>query len=76
VLRRELLTKLAADENWADAWCFDDVSNLYMPFDLLPPDKGSTYKLQLGSGAQTQFYNVEIAFANRVDLTQLQRWVR
>ena len=73
---REVLSKLASDENWGDSWCFDDVSNLYMPVDILPPDKKTTYKLTLGSGPQAQFYNVEIGFASKVDLSELQRWVR
>jgi hypothetical protein len=68
---------LAAKEMWGDAWCFDDICNLYMPIDILPPER-TAFRVELKEPGrrQTQVYSIEIAYANRVDLSELLRWVR
>jgi len=72
------MDNLAANEAWGEGWCFDEICNLYMPVDILPPERRTAFRVEFSEPGrrQTQIYSIEIAYANRVDLSELLRWVR
>jgi len=74
---RELLHLLAKNEMWGNSWAFDDICNLYTPVDVLPPEK-TAHRVEFSEAGRREprVYSIEIAYANRMDLGELLRWVR